>query len=50
MPKFKITYQDVTKLFRGSNGGKASSPDELPNLILKNAAKEISPFLKIIFD
>ena len=31
-------------------GGKAPGPDELPNLILKNAANEISPFLKIIFD
>ena len=50
MPKSKITYQDVTKLFRGSNGGNASGPDELSNLILKNAANEISPFLKIIFD
>ena len=27
-----------------------TTPDELPNLILKNAANEISPFLKIIFD
>ena len=40
----------VTKLLEGLNGGKASGPDELPNLILKNAANEISPFLKIIFD
>ena len=29
---------------------KLSGPDKLPNLILKNAANEISPFLKIIFD
>ena len=50
MPKFKITDQGVTKLLEGLNGGKASGPDELPNLILKNAANEISPFLKIIFD
>ena len=50
MPKFKITVQGVTKLLEGLNGGKASGPDELPNLILKNAANEISPFLKIIFD
>ena len=50
MPKFEITVQGVTKLVEGLNGGKASGPDELPNLILKNAAKEISPFLKIIFD
>ena len=50
MPKFEITVQGVTKLLGGLNGGKASGPDELPNLILKNAANEISPFLKIIFD
>ena len=50
MPKFEITVQGVTKLLEGLNGGKASGPDELPNLILKNAANEISPFLKIIFN
>ena len=50
MPKFKITVQGVTKLLEGLHGGKASGPDELPNWILKNAANEISPFLKIIFD
>ena len=42
MPKFEITVQGVLE---GLNGGKASGPDELPNLILKNAANEISPFL-----
>ena len=50
MFKFEITVQGVTKLLKGSNGRKASVPDELPNLILNNAANEISPFLKIIFD
>ena len=49
MPKFEITILGVNKLLEGSNGGKAPGPDELPNLILKNAANEISPFLKIIF-
>ena len=50
MPKFKITVQGVTKLLEGLNGGKASGSDELPNLILKNAANDMSPFLKIIID
>ena len=50
MPKFEITAQGVTKLLEGLNGGKASGPYELPNLILKNAANKISPFLKVIFD
>ena len=48
MLNFEITVQGVTKL-KGLNGGKPSGPDELSNLILKNAANEISPFLKIIF-
>ena len=47
---FEITVQNVTKLLEGLNGGMASGPDELQNLILKNAANEISPCLKIIFD
>ena len=50
MPKFDITVQGVTKLLEGLHSGKAPGPDELPNLILKNAANEISPFLRIIFD
>ena len=50
MPEFEITVQGVTKLLEGLNGGKAPGPVELPNLILKNAANEISPFPKIIFD
>ena len=49
MPKFEINVQGVTKLLEGLNGGKASGLDELPNLILKNAANEISPFLKNYF-
>ena len=47
MPKFEITVQGVTKLLEGWNGKKASGPDELPNLILKNAANEYLPFLKL---
>ena len=50
MPKFEITVQGVTKLLEGLSGGKASGPDELPNLILKNAANKICPFFIIIFD
>ena len=47
MPKFEITVQGVTKLLEGLNGEKASGPYELPNLILKNAANEISPFFSL---
>ena len=50
MPKCEITVQGVTKLLEGLNGGKVSGPNKLPNLILKNAANKISPFVEIIFD
>ena len=50
MPKFEITVKGVTKLLKGLIGGKAPGPDKLSNLILKNAANKISPFLRIIFD
>ena len=42
MPKFEITVQGLCKVLEGLDGGKAYKPDELPNLILKNAASEIS--------
>ena len=45
MPKFEITVQGVTKLLEGLNGGKASGPDELPNLILKKLPTKYLPFL-----
>ena len=48
--KFEITVQGATKSLGGLNGGKAAGPDTLPNLILKKTAKEISPFLNIIFN
>ena len=50
MPKFEIIVQGETKLLESLNGVKAPGPDELTNLILKNAANEISPFLRISFD
>ena len=50
MPKFEITVQSVTKLLVVSNRRKASGLNDLPNLILKNAANDVSTFLKITFD
>ena len=49
MPKFEITVPGVTKLglLEGLNGGKASGPDELPNLILKMLPTKYLPFLKL---
>ena len=43
-PQLEINVQGVTKLLEGLNCGKASGPDELSNLILKNAANEISNY------
>ena len=50
MDKIEITESGITKLLSELNADKAAGPDELPNLLLKNAAKEISPFLKDIFE
>ena len=50
MDKIKITESGITKLLSELNFDKALGPDELPNLLLKNAAKEISPFLKDTFE
>ena len=48
MDKIEITESGITQLSIDLNADKAPGPDKLPNLLLKNAAKEISPFLKDI--
>ena len=52
MDKIEITESGITKLLSELNADKAPGPDELSNLglLLKNVAKEISPFLKDIFE
>ena len=50
MDNIEITQSGITKLLSELNADKAPGPDELPNLILKNAAKEISPSLTYIFE
>ena len=50
MDNSEITQSGITKLLSELNADKAPGPDELPNLLLKNAAKEISPFLTDIFE
>ena len=44
MNNIEITQSGITKLLSELNVDKAPGPDELPNLLLKNAAKEISLF------
>ena len=48
MDNIKITQSGITKLLSELNADIAPGPDELPNLLLKNTAKEISPFLRDI--
>ena len=50
MNNIEITQSGITKLLSELNVDKAPGPDELPNVLLKNAAKEISPFLPDIFE
>ena len=49
MDNIEITQSGITKLLSELNANKAPGPDELSNLLLKNAAKEISPLLTDIF-
>ena len=50
MNNIEITQSGITKLLSELNVDKAPGPDELPNLLLKNATKEISLFLTDIFE
>ena len=50
MNNIENTQSRITKLLSELNVDKAPGPDELPNLLFKNAAKEISPFLTDIFE
>ena len=50
MDNIEITQSGITKLLSELNADKAPGPDELPNLLFKNAAKEISPFLTDFFE
>ena len=45
MINIEITQSGITKLLSELNIDKAPGPGELPDLLLKIAAKEISPFL-----
>ena len=48
--KIEITESGITKLLSELNADKAPGPDELPNLLLKNAAKKIALFFKVFFE
>ena len=50
MDNIETTQSGIAKLLSELNADKAPGPDELPNLLLKNAAKEISSFSTDIFE
>ena len=49
MPDITFSSEGIEKLLKGLNTKKATGPDEIPARILKEAAEEIAPCLKIIF-
>jgi hypothetical protein len=49
IPSIKIKTEGVEKLLRNINPYKASGPDNIPNRILKQCAKQLAPSLAIIF-
>ena len=50
MNNTELTQSGITELLSELNVDKAPGPADLPNLLLKNAANEISPFLTDIFE
>ena len=49
IPSIKIKTEGEEKLLRNINRSKASGPDNIPNRILKQCAKQLAPSLAIIF-
>ena len=49
IPSIKIKTEGEEKLLRNINPYKASGPDNIPNRILKQCAKQLAPSLAIIF-
>ena len=50
MDNIEITQSGITKLLSELIVDKSPGPDKLPNLLLKNAAKKISPLSTDIFE
>ena len=47
IPSMKIKTEGVEKLLRNINPSKASGPDNIPNRILKQCAKQLAPYKSI---
>ena len=50
MPELNIEVTGVEKLLQNLYPGKASTPDSVPNRVLKLCAKELAPILTFIFN
>ena len=49
MPNINITCDGITKLLNELNTNKATGPDNIPAWILKTAAAELAPALRLVF-
>jgi hypothetical protein len=49
IPNIKITQDGVAKLMKNIHPSKASSPDNIPNRVLKQCSDHLAPALTIIF-
>ena len=47
---FKVTVKEVSKLIHDLDSSKATGPDEIPVVVLKNISPEISPILTKLFN
>ena len=47
---FKVTVKEVSKLIRDLDVSKATGPDEIPVVVLKNISPELSPILAKLFN
>ena len=49
MAEIEVSEEGVLKLLKNLNPHKASGPDQIPSRFLKECAKELAPYLTIIF-
>ena len=48
-PVLKVTSKGVENLLSDIKSHKACGPDEIPNIVLKNCAKQLAPGISILF-
>lgn len=50
VPPLNITHEGVTKLLKGLNARKATGPDTVPAMILKELSEELTPIICHLFN